>query len=118
MRYVEAAAMRPHHCAAIPFSGMHSPGGFIDTGVDLPGWDPHVYISRTWVDEAARFFGWTSPQQADQLNAALADKDRELEQLRTSLAEREKQLEAVQVLKNTGFEQARKPGRPKTKAGV
>lgn len=118
MRWVEAAAQRPHHCAAIPFSGMHTARGFIDTGIDLPGWDPHVYISVEWIAEAARFLGWPTEQEYQALQTELASRDTELETVRETLRERDEMIEAVQVLKNTGFEQARRPGRPKQKAGV
>lgn len=113
MRWVEAAAMRPHHCAAIPFSGMHSPGGFIDTGVDLPGWDPHVYVSVQWIAEAVKFLGWPEPQDVQALRSEVASRDAELEQLRAEVAEKDQQLAAIEVLKNNGFQQAKRPGRKK-----
>lgn len=118
MRWVEAAAQRPHHCAAIPFSGMHAKGGFIDTGVDLPGWDPHVYVSVTFIEEAARYLGFPSRQDAESLQGQLDASVARVRELEAELAEKTAQLQAVEVLKNGGFAQAKRPGRPKQKAGV
>jgi hypothetical protein len=117
MRWVPHAALRPHHCAAIPFVGnSNAKGGFIDTGVDLPGWDPHVYVSVDAVQEMARMIGWQPSHVQQGVRDRLAEKDAEIEQLRSCVAERDQQLEAVQVLKNAGFSQAKPPGRPRKAA--
>lgn len=114
MRWVPHAALRPHHCAAIPFVGNSTAqDGFIDTGVDLPGWDPHVYVSVTAVKEMARLIGWQPAHVQQGVRDRLAEKDAEIESLRSDLAEKDKQLDAVQVLKNAGFAQTRAPGRPR-----
>lgn len=81
MRWVQQAALRPHRCAAVPFIGNATAGeGFIDTGHDLPGWDPHVYVSVTAVKEMARMIGWAPRQGTDPRVADLQARVAELEQ--------------------------------------
>lgn len=112
MRWVPHAAIRPHRCAAIPFIGnSNTRGGFIDTGQDLPGWDPHVYVSVEAVKEMARMIGWAPAdtgqrQRLENLRGQLAEAEAETALLREQLA-------AVRVLKNSGFAQANPPGRPR-----
>ena len=115
MRWVPQAAIRPHKCAVIPFIGnSNAKKGFIDTMTDLPGWDPHVYVSVEAVEEMARMIGWMPAHVSAGQKDRLAEKDEVIESLRSDLALRDMQLEAVQVLKNSGrFEQTRPPGRPK-----
>lgn len=114
MRWVPQAAMRPHRCAVIPFIGNSSAKkGFIDTGSDLPGWDPHVYVSVEAVEEMARMIGWQPAHVHSGHKDRLAEKDAMIESLKGEVASRDVQLEAVQVLKNAGFSQTRPPGRPK-----
>ena len=114
MRWVSHAAIRPHRCAVVPFIGnSNAKKGFIDTGSDLPGWDPHVYVSVEAVEEMARMIGWQPAHVQAGVKDRLAEKDAVIESLRTDLAARDVQLEAVQVLKNAGFSQAKPPGRPR-----
>lgn len=114
MRWVQHAAMRPHHCAAIPFVGnSNARKGFIDTGIDLPGWDPHVYVSVDAVEQMARMVGWQPAHVQQGVRDRMAGKDQEIEQLTARVTELEEQLQAVQVLKNAGFAQAKPPGRPR-----
>lgn len=114
MRWVQHAAIRPHRCAVVPFVGnATAKKGFIDTGVDLPGWDPHVYVSVEAVEEMARMIGWQPQHVQAGVRERLAEKDAEIETLRADVADRDVQLEAVQVLKNAGFSQTRPPGRPR-----
>lgn len=114
MRWVAHAAMRPHRCAAVPFIGnSNAKKGFIDTGTDLAGWDPHVYVSVEAVEEMARMIGW-QPAHVQQVNAAKASDVRaELEAAKAEADVLREQLAAVRVLKQTGFVQANPPGRPK-----
>lgn len=112
MRWVPAAVNRPNRCAAVPFIASHDADGFIDTGSQLPGWDPHVYVSVKAVREMARIIGMEPGGQAAAYDQALAAKDTELAGVREQLAEAERKLEAVQVLKSAGYSAGRKPGRP------
>ena len=103
-------------CAATPFLGQTSPGRWVDTGSELPGFDNHVYLHETSVYEAARLLGF--PERGE-YKQACQDRDRaqaRIAELEAQVAEQARALGAVQVLKNTGFAQTRPPGRPKTKA--
>lgn len=114
MRWVAHAALRPHVCAAIPFIGnSNAKKGFIDTGCDLPGWDPHVYISVEAVEEMARMIGWQPNHVQQGHKNAVAELERRLEESRAENARLVEQLDAVKVLKNGGFAQANPPGRPR-----
>jgi len=105
MRLVPHAAQRPHRCAVIPFLSNHNSRGFFDTGMDLPGWDPHVYVSVEAVEQMATMLGW-APKEAnevalrkvDNLNAQIADRDDQIKVLR-------EQLDAVETLRNAGFKE-------------
>lgn len=122
-RWVDAAAVRPHHCALVPYLGNSAArGGFIDTGVDLNGHGgDRVYLSAVGLEEYRRLglldgiLGVETARHAAQQAAydgVLAAKDEEIAGLRERLAAAESQLAAVQVLKQAGFTAARKPGRP------
>lgn len=116
MRVVDRPRARPMRCAATPFLGQTSPGRWVDTGSELPGFDNHVYLHERSVAEAAKLLGF--PDRGEFVQAC-RDRDRaeaRVAELEALLAEREQTLAAVQVLKNTGFQQTRPPGRPKTKA--
>lgn len=114
MRWVQQATMSPHRCAAIPFKGNSSTArGFIDTGMDLPGWDPHVYISVDAVEQMARMIGWEPRIVAQQQAVKVETLKERIAELEAELAESERKLEAVQVLKAAGYSAQRKPGRPK-----
>lgn len=113
MRLVPHAALRPHRCAAIPFVGnASSRKGFFDTGHDLPGWDPHVYISVEAVEQMAHRIGWVPAHVNQEDRRKLAARDSEIEALRNELADARHKLGAVEVLKQAGFQQQKKPGRP------
>lgn len=122
-RWVDAAAIRPHHCALVPYLGNSAArGGFIDTGVDLngPGGD-RVYLSAVGLEEYRRLglldgiLGEETARHAAAQAAydrVLAAKDAEIAELRAELQDADRQLEAVHVLKSAGYTAARKPGRP------
>jgi hypothetical protein len=114
MRWVAHAALTPHRCAAIPFIGnSNAKKGFIDTGSDLAGWDPHVYVSVEAVEEMARMVGWQpSHVQAGHKERA-AEMQTKLDAANAEIERLEEQLAAVKVLKNGGFAQANPPGRPR-----
>jgi hypothetical protein len=115
VRYVQHAALRPHHCAVIPFIGNTNGRGFIDTGIDLPGWDPHVYVSVEAVEEMAREIGWQPAHISAQAATRAGEKDARIAELEAEVADKTERLEAVQVLRSAGYTSARKPGR-KSKA--
>jgi ribosomal protein L29 len=114
VREVERPVKRPMHCAAIPYVGQSNRNvRWVDTGSELPGsFDNHVYLSDAAVREAMQTLKYPLPGEFREVKA---DRDRlstELEAARRELAELRGQMAAVQVLKQAGYEQARKPGRP------
>lgn len=114
MRWVPHAAMRPHRCAAIPFIGNSTAKkGFIDTGQDLRGWDPHVYLSVEAVEQMARMIGWQPQHVAAQHADVSRRRDERVKELEAERDELQRRLEAVDVLKSAGFTQAKRPGRPR-----
>jgi len=112
MRWVETPAVRPNHCAAIPFV-TNDPEGFIDTGSELDGYDNHVYVSVTAIREMARMIGYQHPADVAQLERELRETREELQVAQVKLAEQERHLVAIDVLASAGFTARKKPGRPK-----
>lgn len=99
-------------CAAIPYLGQTSPGRWVDTGSELPGYDNHVYLHEQSVYEMARLLGF--PERGEYRQAC---HDRDAAEARVRVLERDldearQALDAVHVLKQNGFTPARKPGRP------
>lgn len=114
MRWVQQAAISPHRCAVVPYIGnSNTQRGFIDTGMDLPGWDPHVYVSVDAVEQMARLVGWEPRSVAVRQAARVEVLEGRIAELEAELAESGRTLEAVQVLKAAGYSAQRKPGRPK-----
>lgn len=113
MRWVQAAAQRPHKCAVLPMVGnSNAAGGFIDTGYDLHGWDPHVYVSVLAVQEMARMIGWVAPGTVTGRAAESEELKARVEALEQEVAERDVQLAAVHMLKQAGYMPAKRVGRP------
>ena len=112
MRYVQHAAIAPHRCAVIPFIGNSNGRGFIDTGQDLRGWDPHVYVSVEAAEEMAKFIGW-SPKTAEQaVQVKLAERDKRIAELEAELAEADRFRDAATyTLETFGSKVRHKPGR-------
>lgn len=99
MRIVQQAALRPHRCAAVPFIGnSNSKLGFVDTGQDLPGWDPHVYVSVEAVCEMARLIGWQPRMVQAEMDRRLAAKDDRIKALEAELAENARLVDAARLL--------------------
>ncbi len=113
MRWVQAAASRPHKCAVIPFIGnSNAAGGFIDTGQRLEGWDPHVYISVQAAEEMARFLGWQPAIAETAQLQKLQSRDEEIAALKAEVAELERFRDAAEYTLSTIGQKVRaKPGR-------
>jgi hypothetical protein len=116
VRWVPHAAMRPHRCAVIPFVGNSSSKyGFLDTGMDLPGWDPHVYISGEAVLEMMRAFGFDRPTADPRVKTLEA----RVQELQVKLAEAAKFREATEyTLEAFGSKVKNKPGRKPAERAV
>lgn len=113
VRLVPRPFLAPMRCAALAHVGQTARTRWVDTGVELAGFDNHVYLSETAVVEAGRLLGHPSKGEFWE---ACQDRDRareELENVKRMLIDAERKLAAVEVLKQGGFTQTRKPGRPR-----
>lgn len=117
MRWVAAAAARPHRCAFLPQLGSHHPRGYFDTGTSFLG--EHVYVSVVAAEMMAAQLRMVPGADLRQARAQTAAARAEVERLRAELEEAEKFRESAQhafgKLGGDGRIPARKPGRPKTK---
>lgn len=117
MRIVPSPDRRPHSCAITGKS--EDPGGFLDTGVELPWAEPRIYISAHGASLIAEQFDYVSKdiaaQAIEQLMREGEEKSAEIEQLHQRITELEGAVKAVDVLVSEGFRARSKPGR---KAGV
>lgn len=65
-RMIPGAPVVPQHCAVFPHIGNASGRMFVDTGMNLNSYDPHIYISDVAVDELAKFMGYVPGSDADE----------------------------------------------------
>jgi hypothetical protein len=89
------------------------PKGFVDTLLtpSLDG-DHRVIVSVSWIEECARKLGFLSPDEAGELRATIDALDSEKAALERELEQADEIVGAVYTLKNNGFAQGKKPGRP------
>lgn len=112
MRWVQHAAIRPHHCAVIPYvANSNARAGFFDTGNDFRDQD-HCYISVEAVQEMARLIGWQPSTVLKPLEAKVAARDERIAELEAEVAEHEKFRDAAEyTLEKFGSKVRNKPGR-------
>lgn len=104
MRVVDRPAIRPMHCAAIPFLGQAAENErWIDTGAEMPGFDNHVYLSATAVRQAMCLLGYPSPQEFDLMKERAEEAEEAALGLLDKLNEAEAKLAAIEALENQGF---------------
>lgn len=76
MRIVTRPVFKPLRCAAIPHIGQTDDVRWVDTGSEMPGFDNHVYLSSSAVEEAARLLSMPTQREydalSDELDAAVA----------------------------------------------
>jgi hypothetical protein len=114
MHFVQHCAVRPHHCAVLPFVGnATSTKGFIDTGSELDGFDNHVYVSLEAVEEMARMIGWSSPSSVHDAERRAAQAEMRARLLDTEVQELRAFKKAYSTLTSQGADVKRRPGRPK-----
>ena len=113
MRWVQQAVINPHRCAVIPFIGnSNSQKGFIDAGHDLPGWDPHVYVSVEAVEEMARLIGWQPAGSLQLKDTEIGRLERKVAELEEQVREADRFAEAAEyTLGRFGQHVRNKPGR-------
>jgi hypothetical protein len=114
MRLVDQTPIPPQTCAVLPH--RHFSERFIDTGTDLPGVDPHIYVSESAVGEMARIFGWRSPADSAATDEAIEGLEAQLAELETECNRLQAQFDAIDVLGSAGFTARRKPGPKKSEA--
>ena len=108
MREVDRPAIRPMHCAAIPFLGQTAEGErWIDTGSEMPGFDNHVYLSATAVRQCMSILGYTSPAEVEELRKALEDAEETAMGLLDQLKESKAALAASEVVQAYAESQAK-----------
>lgn len=109
LRFVQHPSIRPQRCACVPNIGAgNEPVGFFDFGTDLD--IDHVYVSHTAFRQMAELAGYVPAAGSSLEVARLRER---LDEAEGKLRDAEKALGAVEVLKQSGFAQARRPGRPK-----
>lgn len=93
--WVRQAALRPQKCAVFPHV---NDGAFIDTGNDIVGWDPHVYVSQTAAEQLGAFVGMVpgSDLQISETKLNLANE--RIEELEREVAVLEEFKQAVRLV--------------------
>lgn len=114
MRRCDKPVFEPYKCAAT-LRGEDAKG-WIDTGIELRGFDPHIYLSFGAIETAATIIGWSSPDVVAGLDARIAELERELHDRDLQLREADKLVDAIDVFESAGFRARKKPGRPPAKA--
>lgn len=113
MRWVQAAQIRPHRCSFIPFVAGHHPKGFFDFGTEIMAFDGHAYCSVVAAEQMAGAMGWAPAGDASNLRARVRELEAVVALKDEEVAALQVKLDAVQVLRQAGYEAARRPGRPK-----
>lgn len=114
MRLVDRPVKRPMRCAAIPFIGQsHQQVRWVDTGCEMEGgFDNHVYLSDAAVRAAMDCLHWPAPERFRELQATLDALNEENRALYEEIGKLRRFREAVHVMRDEGYQSARKPGRP------
>jgi hypothetical protein len=114
MRLIGELTQMPYECAVIPGRGNSSEQeGFIDTGNELRGWDPHVYVSVGAVKELARFIGLPSEREHERLTKERDELRGQVTHLEAQVQELEEFRDSIDVIASQDYVTRKKPGRPK-----
>ncbi len=101
MQRVDRPVFKPSHCAAIPYIGQTAEGErWVDTGIEMPGFDNHVYLSETGIREAAQALGlvFVDDDAYSEDLTALDDARVQVEALQARVAELEPIEAAVRLI--------------------
>lgn len=96
IRLPQPSSKPPHTCIV---SGRRD-GEVIDFGKDYDGFDPHIYIRRFTVEEAARLCGMVRQNDVDELKAELEEANAEAGRLRAIVAGKEDLSAAEEKLRH------------------
>jgi hypothetical protein len=116
VRIVEKLAWSPHKCAVIPFLGEASGHRFIDTGIELEGFENRVYVSEPAVKDMGKMLGFPSLEEHEELKSRVEELERELALTRDQLEDADSRLDAIDLLESANFTARKKPGRPRKEA--
>ena len=110
MRLVDKCDQIPHRCSATQKS--EDPQGFVDTGMEPPCIDPHIYLSVSWVrNELAALCGLVDGDTHAALGEELEQARRDLESKQLELDAVNRELDAISVIESSErFKARRKPG--------
>lgn len=87
----------PHKCVV---TGRRD-GELVDFGKDFVGTDPHIYVYRDKVEEAAELCGMVRQPEVDAIRAELAEANAEAGRLRAIVAGKEALSEAEAKLRES-----------------
>lgn len=115
MRWVPAAAQRPHRCAFLPTLGANHPRGYFKADGAFRDFDGTVHVSVVAAEMMAKQLGYVSRVELKTLVSQLEAERVVNTELGDVIRDLQRRLDAVQVLKSTpeGFVQQRAPGRPR-----
>jgi hypothetical protein len=101
MRLVDRPEWSPHYCAISLKDD--DPEGFIDTEMNLPVVEPHIFVAVSSARELGRFVGMVDGSEHAKTAARLEAAMGEIARLNERLSDKQEQLDAVQVLRKSGF---------------
>jgi hypothetical protein len=81
---------RPQRCAVFPHIQQ---GAYIDTGMNINTYDPHVYIGETAARELGKMVGMVPRSDLDQARIAL-------DEARATIVEKQREVEQLQAFKD------------------
>jgi len=110
-RIVERADIRPNKCVVYPHIGHDHAKGYIDTGMDMLGVEPHAYISIQAVEDIAKQLGYLLPADHEIMCAELVEANGKIIELERELNEASNVLDAIDAIESVGFRARKKPGR-------
>lgn len=112
MQLVDQCRLYPARCAVFPQLGGTHPLGYVDTFQNTPSGE-RVYVSLYALGVLAEAVGY---RRSGDESAVLAENKAltaRVKSLEDQLERAEASVAAVQVLKQSGFAQAKPPGRPR-----
>jgi len=111
VRIVRKAEIRPMKCVFYPQIGHDHPKGYVDTGMDMLGVDPHAYISIQAIEDIASHLGWLTPAENKRMCEELATAHEKIIQLEDENNKLDEEAQAIDVLRGRGYQPRGRPGR-------
>ena len=114
MLFVDEAVQPPHRCAVTGRSDR----GMLDTGLDIPCVDPHVYISAEGMRQLAQFFKYVESDTHEQLKDELIEARERIAALELEVLEADKVVQAIDVMESHDFRARKRAGRKPVKVAA